>query len=45
MEYTKLVRKISVWNTAGIRTKGRPKNIWRDEVKKFFKETKAERLE
>ena len=27
----KLVKKITDWNSTGVRTKGRPKNRWRDE--------------
>jgi hypothetical protein len=32
MEDTKLVKKITDWNPTGTRTKGRPKNGWRDDV-------------
>jgi len=28
----KLLKKITDWNAIGLRTKGRPKNRWRDEV-------------
>jgi hypothetical protein len=28
----KLVKKITDWDPVGVRTKGRPKNGWRDEV-------------
>jgi hypothetical protein len=34
MEDTKLGKKITDWNPIGIRTKGRPKNRWGEEVKK-----------
>jgi hypothetical protein len=32
LEDTKLVKRNTDWNRIGIRTKGRPKNRWRDEV-------------
>jgi len=32
MEDIKLVKHITDWNPTGIRSKGRPKNRWRDEV-------------
>ena len=32
MEYIKLVKKITDWNSIGIRTRGRPNNRWSDEV-------------
>jgi hypothetical protein len=32
MEDTKLVKKITVWNPIGVRTKGWSKNRWKDEV-------------
>ena len=32
MEDIKLVKKITDWNPTGVRTKGQPKNRWRDEV-------------
>jgi len=32
VEDIKLVKKITDWNSVGIGTEGRPKNIWRDEV-------------
>ena len=32
MEETKTVRKIMEWNTIGMRSKGRPKNRWKDKV-------------
>jgi hypothetical protein len=32
IEDTKLVKKITDWNPTGIRTKGRSKNRWSDEV-------------
>ena len=28
----KLVKKMTDWDPVGVRTKGRPKNRWRDEV-------------
>jgi hypothetical protein len=31
-EEIKLVKKIAKWNPTGVRTKGRPKNRWRDAV-------------
>jgi hypothetical protein len=40
MEGTKLVKKISDWNPIGVRTKGRPKNRWRDEVINDLKKLK-----
>jgi hypothetical protein len=36
MEDIKLV-KITQWDPIGIRTKGQPQNIWRDEVIKDLK--------
>ena len=32
METTKTVRKITEWNPIGKRSKGRPRNRWKDEV-------------
>jgi len=32
MKDTKLVKHINDWNPIGIRTKGRPKNRWENEV-------------
>ena len=32
MEYIKLVKKITDWNSIGIRTRGQPNNRWSDEV-------------
>lgn len=32
MEKTKTARKITEWKPMGIRSNGRPRNIWRDEV-------------
>jgi len=32
MEDMKLVKKINDWNAIGVRTKGRRKNRWRDEM-------------
>ena len=40
MEGIKLGKKITDWNPIGIRTKGRPKNRWRDEVINYFKKPK-----
>jgi hypothetical protein len=37
MEDIKLGKKITDCNPIGIRTKGRPKNRWRDEVINYFK--------
>jgi hypothetical protein len=35
------VRKITEWNAIGMRSKGRPKNRWRDEVLNGLKTLKA----
>jgi hypothetical protein len=32
MEKTKPLRKITEWNPIGMRSKGRPKNRWKDEA-------------
>jgi hypothetical protein len=40
MEGVRLVKKITDWNTTGLRTKGRPKNRWRDEVTNDLKKLK-----
>ena len=40
MEDIKLVRKITDWNPIGLRTKGQPKNRWRDEVINDLKKLK-----
>ena len=32
MEDIKLVKKVTVWKPIEVRTEGRPKNRWRDEV-------------
>ena len=32
MEGIKLVKEITDWSHVGVRTTGRPKNRWRDEV-------------
>jgi len=32
VEGIKLVKKSTDWNPVGVRTKGRPKSRWRDEV-------------
>jgi len=39
MEHIKLGKKITDWNPIGIRTKGRPKNRWRDEVIYYFEKS------
>jgi hypothetical protein len=41
MENTKTVRKIMEWNPIGMRSKGHPKNIWKDEVLKDLKKLKV----
>jgi hypothetical protein len=40
MEDIKLVKKITDWNRIGVRTKGQPKNRWRDEEIKDLKKLK-----
>jgi hypothetical protein len=32
VEETKTVRKIMEWNAVGMKSKGRPKKRWKDEV-------------
>jgi hypothetical protein len=39
-EDIELVKKITNWNPTGLRTKGRPKNRWRDEVMNYLKKMK-----
>jgi len=46
VEGVRLVKKMTDWDPIGIRTKGQPKNRWRDEVKlrnwsQLIKESKA----
>jgi len=36
----KLVKKIPDFNPVGVRTKGRPKNVWRDELINDLKKLK-----
>jgi hypothetical protein len=36
----KLVKKVTDWDPIGIRTKGQPKNRWRDEVMVDLKKLK-----
>jgi len=40
MEDTKLVKKVTDWNLIGVRTRGRPKNMRRDEVINNLKNNK-----
>jgi hypothetical protein len=40
MEDIKLVKKVTVWKPIEVRTKGRPKNRWRDEVINDLKKPK-----
>jgi hypothetical protein len=40
MEDIKLVKKITDWNPIGVRTKGQPKNRWRDEAINDLKKLK-----
>ena len=35
------MRKITEWNPIRMRTKGRPKNRWKDEVLNYLKELKV----
>jgi len=44
MEGVKLIIKITDWNQIGIRTEGRPKNMWRDEVIHDIKKGKLRNL-
>jgi hypothetical protein len=39
-EKTKTVRKSAEWNPIGVRSNGRPKNSWRDEVLNDLKKLK-----
>jgi hypothetical protein len=41
MEKTKTVRKITEWNAIGVRSKGRPKHRWKDEVLNVLKRLKV----
>jgi hypothetical protein len=43
MEDIKVVKKITVWKRIGVRTKGRPKNRWRDKVINGLKKLKLRR--
>jgi hypothetical protein len=40
MDDTKLVTRITDWDSIGVRTKGRPKNRWRDEAINDLKKLK-----
>ena len=40
MDDVKLVKEITHWNRIGIRTKGRPKIRWRDEVIHYLEKSK-----
>jgi len=40
MEDIKLVKEITDWSPVGVRTTGRPKNRWRDEVINDLKKRK-----
>jgi len=40
MEDTKLVKKVTVWKLIEVRTEGRTKNRWRDEVINDLKKLK-----
>ena len=44
MEGVKLISKITDWNPVGIRTEGRPKDRWRDEVMHDTKKGKLRNL-
>jgi hypothetical protein len=41
MEKTKIVRKITEWNPIGMRSKGRPRNRWKDELLNDLKKLKV----
>ena len=41
MEKTKTVRKFTEWNPIGMRSKGRAKHRWRDEVQNNLKKLKV----
>ena len=41
MEKTKTVRKITEWSAIGVRSKGRPKNSWKDDVLNVLKKLKV----
>jgi hypothetical protein len=41
MEKTKTLWKIMEWNPIGMRSKGRPKNRWRDDVLNDLKTLKV----
>ena len=44
VEGAKLIYMDTDWNAVGIRTEGRPKNMWRDEVEHDMKKGKLRNL-
>jgi hypothetical protein len=44
MEDIKLVKKVTEWDSIGIRTKEQPQNRWRDEVINDLKKLKLRNL-
>jgi hypothetical protein len=44
MDDMKLVKRITEWDSIGIRTKGQPQNRWRDEAINDIKKLKLRNL-